>query len=180
MILNNDAYVFKWRSGLRRIRLRCTMRLSPTQVTISLSFALVLQLLLFLDSHTNWKTYRPTKIQNPKISAACTNNPFRWKTWLPFLDLLGKSSTPQVRIFGLIVIRMEANLAQTAEEQGTLTEVIQKYLESDDTGAQRAACEAIFELLEEGDEETRAQRRVSHKIIGEEFDCSCLSDRRSY
>ncbi|KIR34622.1 hypothetical protein I352_02873 [Cryptococcus deuterogattii MMRL2647] len=35
-----------------------------------------------------------------------------------------------------------------------------KYLESDDTGVQRAACEVILELLEEGDEETRAQRRT--------------------
>lgn len=63
---------------------------------------------------------------------------------------------------------MEANLALAAEEQASLTEVVQKYLESDDTGVQRAACEAILELLEEGDEETRAQRRVSHKIIGGE------------
>lgn len=61
---------------------------------------------------------------------------------------------------------MAVNLALTAEEQRTLTEVVQKYLESDDTGVQRAACEVILELLEEGDEETRAQRRVSHKIIG--------------
>lgn len=79
---------------------------------------------------------------------------------------------------------MEANLVLTAEGQGTLAEVVQKYLESDDTGVQRAACEATLELLEEGDEETRAQRRVSHKIIGGTggggFDCSCLSDRRSY
>ncbi|KIR78546.1 hypothetical protein I306_04474 [Cryptococcus gattii EJB2] len=51
-------------------------------------------------------------------------------------------------------------LNSSTEGQGTLAEVVQKYLESDDTGVQRAACEAILELLEEGDEETRAQRRT--------------------
>ncbi|AAW43909.1 expressed protein [Cryptococcus deneoformans JEC21] len=49
-------------------------------------------------------------------------------------------------------------LNSSTQEQGNLTEVVQKYLESDDIGAQRAVCEVILELLEEGDEETKTQR----------------------
>lgn len=49
-------------------------------------------------------------------------------------------------------------LNSSTQEQGNLTEVVQKYLESDDTEAQRAVCEVILELLEEGDEETKTQR----------------------
>ncbi|OWZ42707.1 hypothetical protein C349_03540 [Cryptococcus neoformans var. grubii Br795] len=51
-------------------------------------------------------------------------------------------------------------LNSSTHEQGHLTEIVQKYLESDDTGTKRAVCEVILELLEEGDEETQTQRRT--------------------
>lgn len=67
-----------------------------------------------------------------------------------------------MRISGLPVIITAAYLVTTAHEQGHLTEIVQKYLESDDTGTKRAVCEVILELLEEDDEEAQTQKRVSH------------------
>lgn len=82
----------------------------------------------------------------------------------------------------LPVIITAAYLVTTAHEQGHLTEIVQKYLESDDTGTKRAVCEVILELLEEGDEETQTQRRVSHASFlgGSIAHCSCPFDRHSY
>lgn len=78
-----------------------------------------------------------------------------------------------MRISGLLIIRTTADLVTTAQEQGNLAEVVQKYLESDDTGAQRAVCEVILELVEEGDEETKTQRCVSH-VLFRGVSCSLL------
>lgn len=78
-----------------------------------------------------------------------------------------------MRISGLLIIRTTADLVTTAQEQGNLTEVVQKYLESDDTEAQRAVCEVILELLEEGDEETKTQRCVS-PVLFRGVSCSLL------
>ena len=78
-----------------------------------------------------------------------------------------------MRIADLPVIITAAYLVTTAHEQGHLTEIVQKYLESDDTGTKRAVCEVILELLEEGDEETKTQRCVS-RVLFRGVSCSLL------